>query len=92
MISRAGCPTAIWPRPENLPMAGRRSDQGRGAAQRMIEMHDANRLPECVNHIVIAVCIETIPAIVARCRYANAALEHFMHDSDGVRPALRSRR
>src|SRR5258707_620277 len=48
----------------------------------MIEMQDANGLAKRVDHVVIAVGIETVAAIVAGGGNADSALDHLVHHRD----------
>ncbi len=52
----------------------RRSDQRRRIRKRMVEMQDPHRLPKRVDHVVVAVGVEAVAAIVARRRDRNSAL------------------
>ena len=52
-------------------------------------MQDTYRLAERIEHIVVAIGIKTVAAIVAGGGDADAALEHFMHDGHAA-PARRA--
>src|ERR1700691_5663318 len=55
----------------------------------MIEMQDTHRLPVGVKYVVIAICMEAIPTVVARGCNPNAAAKHFLDDGDAP-PARRA--
>jgi hypothetical protein len=55
-------------------------DQRRRIRQRMVEVQDPDRLAKSIDHVVIAVGMEAVAAVVAGDRNRNAAAAHFMHE------------
>ena len=60
------------------------ANDGRRPGQRVIEMQDADRLAVCIEHIVIAVGVKAVAAIVASRRHADTAALHFMDNGDAA--------
>ena len=59
--------------------------------KRMIEVQNPDGLAEGINHVVIAISVERVAAIVAGDRYRYAALAHFVDWRDAApawRPSL----
>jgi hypothetical protein len=83
--------TAFGDRPE-LPRAddglGHRTRHRERIGERMIEVQYPHGLAEGINHVVIAISMERIAAIVAGDRYRYAAPAHFMDRRDAA-PARR---
>ncbi len=61
---------------------GQRADEGRRLRDRMIEVQDAHGLPERIDHVVVAVGVEAVAAVVAGGGDGDPALAHLAHERD----------